>query len=145
MTVEVPEDDGPLFADPGLTEEVLTNLLRNALDVLPSGGHVCLSAWPQGDMTVLHVEDDGPGIPPGVREQLFRPFFTTKSEGTGLGLAIAKKIIEEQGGTLELWNPGGRAAAGTSPADGALGGACFRICLPSSGVAEAAPAVRSGA
>lgn len=151
VSVDVPADDGPLFADPGLTEEVLTNLLRNAIDELPAGGHVRLMARPEGRMTALLVEDDGPGVPANIRDELFRPFFTTKRDGTGLGLAIAKKIIEEQGGTLELWRPGssqadeselGREALGSL---GALGGACFRICLPSGGVKQPARTVRRGA
>jgi signal transduction histidine kinase len=70
------------------------------------GGGVCLK-----------VRDCGPGFPGGISEQLFEPFFSTKTEGTGMGLAIARSIIEAHGGTLSAANSDG-------------GGACFTVCLP---------------
>jgi PAS domain S-box-containing protein len=99
-------------------EEVLENLLRNAAEMIGDGGRVRLSAHAVGAHAVeLVVEDDGPGIPEAVREDLFRPFVTTKDEGTGLGLALARKVVEEHEGAIE---------AGASE----LGGARFRVVLP---------------
>jgi PAS domain S-box-containing protein len=105
-------------ADRGLLEEVLLNLVRNACEALKNGGRVRLSVAREGegDLCIL-VEDDGPGIAPSVRAELFKPFVTSKAGGTGLGLAIAKKIVGEHGGTIGI-------------RDGALGGACFWIRLP---------------
>ena len=130
VSIEVDDRVRELWADPGLTEEVLTNLVRNALDALVEGGRVRITARngaapaPGSPGTVeLLVEDDGPGVPESAAANLFRPFFTTKEDGTGLGLAVAKKIIEEQRGTLELLTTGDAAPR-------QLGGACFRIELP---------------
>ena len=66
---------------------------------------------------MLEVRDDGPGVPEKMRERVFDPYYTTKSEGTGLGLAIVKKIVLEHGGSI---------ACTASPE----GGATFRIRLP---------------
>jgi len=104
--------------DSNLIEEVLTNLLHNAIDALEQGGRVRLSATaaPGGGVR-LRVEDSGPGLTDSFEDSLFRPFFTTKAEGTGLGLAICRKIVEEHGGTI-------------TTAKGELSGACFEIWLP---------------
>jgi signal transduction histidine kinase len=65
----------------------------------------------------MAIEDTGPGIPPEVREKLFRPFFSTKPGGTGLGLATARRIIEEHGGSIAIDCP-------------ARGGTCVTVRLP---------------
>lgn len=99
-----------LEADPGLLQEVLVNLVHNAADAMPSGGLIRLVAGAENGCATLHVVDDGTGIPPEVREKLFRPFFTTKTRGTGLGLAISKKIVDAHGGRMEI---GGVPGKGT--------------------------------
>ncbi len=103
--------------DIGLFDEVLTNLIRNALDATAPGGRIRLSAAAEDQQVVLRIEDDGPGIPEAVLITLFKPFVSTKTNGTGLGLAIARKVVEAHGGTIEVRS---------SP----LGGALFeiRIC-----------------
>jgi two-component system sensor histidine kinase AtoS len=91
----------PLMADPKLIEEVITNLLTNAIEAKGRGVHMVLSAVrSETDAVVLSVEDDGPGIRGEQREAIFKPFVTTKPGGTGLGLAICRKIVEEHGGTI---------------------------------------------
>ena len=104
--------------DRQLLEEVLTNLLTNALEAIGPGGQVALKAHsrPQSEI-MLSVDDDGPGIPPSLRTTLFKPFATTKATGTGLGLAFSRKVIEDHGGTLEVRKS-------------ELGGARFEIRLP---------------
>jgi signal transduction histidine kinase len=77
------------------------------------------------------VEDDGPGVPAAVSSALFQPFVTSKSEGTGLGLPICRRIVEEHGGTIEVW-PGALS-------QDALGGARFHIRLPLQRPSDAAP------
>jgi PAS domain S-box-containing protein len=90
-------------ADPNLLEEVVSNLLSNALEAQPRGARVVLSAAGSvKDGVSLAVEDDGPGIPPEARDAIFKPFVTSKSGGTGLGLAICRKIVEEHGGTIRV-------------------------------------------
>jgi signal transduction histidine kinase len=93
-----------LRTDPDLLKQALLNLIRNSVEAIPSGreGSVRLQAAEHNGEVVISLEDDGPGLPPTVREKLFEPFVTTKASGTGLGLAIAKKVIETLGGSLSL-------------------------------------------
>ena len=119
IEVEVRPDCPRITGDPELLEEVLTNLLRNAVDAMDSGGLIRLEASTEGSEVVLHIDDDGPGIPAGILATLFKPFVSTKTNGTGLGLAIGRKVVEAHGGSI---------AVGNSP----LGGARFEIRLPTS-------------
>jgi PAS domain S-box-containing protein len=100
VCVEDVEDGLAFLGDAPLMEEVLTNLVTNALEA-KSGARVRLSAGcePSGRLW-LAVDDDGPGIAPSLRGVLFNPFTTSKSQGNGLGLAICKKIVEAHGGTI---------------------------------------------
>lgn len=96
-------------------EQVLVNLLQNALHACAEGGRIAISIapglGPKGEANSedcrLSVEDDGPGIPAAIREVLFQPFITTKPDGIGLGLAIARDIMREHGGDLILDDAGG--------------------------------------
>jgi two-component system sensor histidine kinase DctS len=115
----------PLEVDPLLIAQVLVNLLTNAAQALaPSGGHVEIaarSAVVLGRKEVsIEVTDRGPGIPEDVMPELFKPFFTTKSDGHGLGLAVSQNIVLEHGGRITARN--------LAPAIG--GGAVFEIQLP---------------
>ena len=84
-------------------EEVLTNLIRNAVEAKGVGARVALAAAYDGPGWVrIDVDDNGPGIPRELRPNLFKPFTTTKRKGTGLGLAICKKIVEEHGGSISI-------------------------------------------
>lgn len=99
--------------------QLYMNLVTNAFDALPShGGAVRVWLRVEGDRALVDVQDNGPGVPPALRERIFEPFFTTKGDhGTGLGLAICRNIAERGGGSLELLSP-------------PEGGACFRVSLP---------------
>lgn len=106
--------------DRQLLDEVLANLIRNALEAAPRPGRVELAARRGDDGgVVLTVDDSGPGIPESIRGSLFKPFSTTKHDGTGLGLAFCRKVVEEHGGGIEARRS-------------ALGGARFEIRLPPS-------------
>jgi len=85
--------------------DIVSNLLVNALEAAPRGGHVCVSAAANGTICTLLVEDDGPGIPAAMREKILQPFFTTKPQGTGLGLAIVARRVAESAGKLEWVSP----------------------------------------
>lgn len=86
-------------------QQVLINLLINAIDAVEPAGRVVISASrEEGDTARLDVSDDGPGIPPDVVPRVFDPFFTTKEagRGTGLGLSISYAIVREHGGSLKV-------------------------------------------
>lgn len=105
----------PVLADPSLARQVIFNLVLNAYQAVPRGGHVCIAIG--GDPTgrvELTVSDDGPGVPPAEREAVFRPYVSLHKKGTGLGLAVVRQICQAHG-----W----RVACEASP----LGGATFRI------------------
>ena len=97
-------------------EQVLLEVLSNAVDAMPDGGTLRLRAQaanggPEPAMVVVEVTDTGPGIPEQVLPSVCEPFFTTRAEGTGLGLAIAKRYVEQNGGRLEIES---RPGAGTT-------------------------------
>jgi signal transduction histidine kinase len=102
VRVEVAPPDLRLNLDPALFEEVLANLVINALDAQGQGAKVVIRAAQNGEGASVDVDDHGPGIPESKREDIFRPFVTTKTQGTGLGLPICKKIVEAHGGTIDV-------------------------------------------
>ena len=123
-----------LEVEPGLPEvdglggelnQVWANLVDNAIDAVAAGGSVEVTARREGDTLVVRVVDDGPGVPPALRERVFEPFFTTKpvGEGTGLGLAISRTLIEQHDGELELDSRPGRTE--------------LRVTLPITGIGAA--------
>ena len=101
--------------DPMQLEQALVEIVSNALDAMPSGGTLRISAHTAhtiaGDGVLVEICDTGVGIPERVLESVCEPFFTTRAEGTGLGLAIAKRYIEQNGGELEI---GSVPATGTT-------------------------------
>ena len=85
--------------------DILTNLVVNALDAAPRGGHVNVEVSRKDSNGLVAVEDDGSGVPSELREKILQPFFTTKTQGTGLGLAIAARRATDAGGKLEFESP----------------------------------------
>jgi PAS domain S-box-containing protein len=102
LKLEIPSDLPPIFADPRQVEQVLGNLVVNACQAMPEGGELTLKAFCQQQMVAIAVKDTGIGIPPENMAKLFEPLFTTKSKGIGLGLAICKKLVEANGGGIEV-------------------------------------------
>ncbi len=115
--VELQMDVAPLLppvrVDPMQVEQALVEIVSNALDAMPQGGRLRISASSNGSTAdasgvVIEIGDTGPGIPEQVLPSVCEPFFTTRQDGTGLGLAIAKRYIEQNGGDLEISSrPGG--------------------------------------
>jgi signal transduction histidine kinase len=92
-------------SDPALIDQALLNLIRNAVEAIPSGapGEIRIDAERSGPgEVIIRVRDNGIGLADSVRERLFEPFATTKASGTGLGLAITRKLAESLGGSLTL-------------------------------------------
>ena len=88
-------------------EQVLVNLIQNAIEASPEGGSVTVTIpFSSPTNLILDVADNGSGIPLAKRQQVFDPFFTTKKEGTGLGLPIVKKILDAHGWPLEILDNG---------------------------------------
>lgn len=106
--IEAPDEPIVIVGDAGRMHQVVANLLANARTHTPAGTSITLSVAREGDEAVLRVHDDGPGIDPGVRDELFARFARGDSSrarqtgGTGLGLAIAKAIVEGHGGHLTV-------------------------------------------
>ena len=92
--------------------QVILNLVMNAADAVGPGGNVRVAAALTNGKVRLLVEDDGPGVDPRVRAQLFEPFVTTKDvgKGTGLGLAVCRGLVEAAGGSITLDTEYGRGA-----------------------------------
>jgi signal transduction histidine kinase/ActR/RegA family two-component response regulator len=138
--VQLAGGNGVVEADPVQLLQVLSNLLINARQAMPGGGTVeieinlCrvsggeIPALKEGDYVTWTVRDRGCGIPDTHLEQIFQPFYTTKRDGTGLGLANSLRLAREHGGTIVA-----RSKLGA--------GSEFRVFLPASAGAVAAPAV----
>jgi signal transduction histidine kinase len=109
LVVEIDPALPPLVADAAQIEQVLLALLSNAIDAMPAGGQVRVSAVSAGAGRVrLEVSDTGPGIPHDQLAKVFDLFVTTKPAGTGLGLAVAKKVVELHRGTIAVTSEPGR-------------------------------------
>lgn len=107
IDTRLPSTGPPVSADPRLVRQAVVNLVRNALEAMPSGGRLTLSARQVGAFGVLDVADTGQGVPEEYLDEIFEPFFTTRPQGTGLGLSVAARIVREHGGRLEVRNDGG--------------------------------------
>lgn len=125
VVLQESESAGPFVchADWFALGQVFRNVFENAIAACPPAGQITVearSARLDGQAAVvISIRDNGPGIPPDVRDQVFDAFFTTKTKGTGLGMAIARRIVEAHGGRIEVGSP---------PT-----GAEFLITLPCSG------------
>jgi signal transduction histidine kinase len=117
LVQDVPADLA-ILVDRRRIASVFTNLFVNALEVMPQGGSIHISAYSFDGTVIMKVRDSGPGVPAEIRDRVFEPFVTAgKSNGWGLGLASARQVIVEHGG--EIW------------LEARVGGACFGFSLPS--------------
>jgi two-component system sensor histidine kinase KdpD len=123
VQTDVPEDLPPVQLDYLEIEQVLTNLIENAVRYTPPGSPIYVSGHVEGDQMVISVEDRGPGIPPAELERVFDKFYRVSGKtsaqqvGSGLGLAVSKGLIEAHEGHIWAENREG-------------GGAVFRFTLP---------------
>ena len=125
VTTDLASGVPSVMADRDQLRQVVLNAVLNAAEAMPHGGSLRLTtrSVDDGSVVVVEIADNGPGIPPAIRDRIFEPFFTTKKTGTGLGLSIAYGILEEHGGTLQVQSPPG-------------GGTTIVITLPVTGAGE---------
>lgn len=109
-----------IVGDPEMLQIVFQNILMNAAQAMAGHGRVDVTISEDGTHCQIAFADQGPGMPPDVRDKAFDAFFTTKSRGTGLGLPIARRVIEAHGGTIRIDVP-------------SAGGTTISIRLPRSG------------
>ena len=96
---------------PGKLEQIVYNLLKNAVEILPDGGTIAFKMYLKGAYLNIAVSDDGPGIPADIRSQLFDPFFTTKPNGTGLGLWVVYRLTQNLEGVIEVESEKGQGTS----------------------------------
>jgi len=109
-------DTFTVHVDPAQLQQVLTNLLTNAVQAIAGKGEIVITGRRNGSQDMITIQDNGPGIPSETRTRIFEPLFSTKAKGTGLGLTICRQIVEKHGGTIDLVD--------------STHGAVFRIVLP---------------
>lgn len=116
LNMRMPEQQF-ILADRNLTQQVLINLIKNALEAMSNmkeGKHLELGLTHEGNRFVqLHIRDTGHGITPEEIDQIFIPFFTTKKGGTGVGLSISKQIMQKQKGDISVQSQPGRGSVFT--------------------------------
>lgn len=102
--LDAPAEPLALTADAGQLRQVFVNLVLNALDVMPGGGALTVSARRIGSAVEVEVSDTGPGVAREMMPRLFVPFASSKDTGLGLGLVISRRIVEDHGGALDAAN-----------------------------------------
>ncbi|MBN2342301.1 MAG: hypothetical protein JXX29_15355 [Deltaproteobacteria bacterium] len=115
--VVIPENLPPIWAHKSLFQHIIVNLLDNAADAAGPKGTLEFRAIhePEHERVCIAISDNGPGVPPHLREKIFEAFYTLKEKGSGLGLAAVKRYVERDNATIEV-------------SDSSYGGAKFTIC-----------------
>jgi len=126
LDIRLLEDLPEIDASHGGLEQLFLNLLTNALDAMPAGGRLRVTARALRDRVEVRVADSGAGIPPEQLKRIHEPFYTTKDDGFGLGLAICRSILWESGGEMTVESAVGRGTTvlvslPTAPAAGRSG------------------------
>jgi signal transduction histidine kinase len=120
ITIECQTPDEAIVArvDPDQVRQVLWNLIKNAIQASPQFGSVCVSIYASSnEEVVMEVGDEGDGIRPADRNQVFESYHSSRTHGVGLGLALVRQIVDGHRGRIEVDSPPGR-------------GATFRVSFP---------------
>ena len=115
VKVSIALEDQPsnVMVNPFLLKRVVTNLVTNAIQAMPTGGEMTIAVSEMRDSVTISVNDSGVGIPKENLATLFKPFFTTKAKGQGLGLVVCKRLIEAQGGAISVISEEGKGSTFT--------------------------------
>src|SRR5271157_590109 len=108
IELEITDTIPPVEHDPNQINQVLLNLLLNAIQSMDKPGTIRVSLQHEENSVLITVADEGKGIPPEHLPNIFRPFFTTKGHGTGLGLSLARRIVESHGGHIDVTSEVGK-------------------------------------
>jgi signal transduction histidine kinase len=113
IRVTVQQDTGgtELRLDCDLMKQALLNIVVNAIESMPNGGELRFEAATDGETAEIRISDTGPGIPPELREKIFRLYFSTKQTGSGIGLAMAFRIVQLHDGTIDFTSEPGKGTA----------------------------------
>jgi signal transduction histidine kinase len=104
----------PVRTDPEQISRVLANIISNAIQAMNTGGgELTIETGEEEGLVWISIRDTGCGIPAANLEKIFEPLFTTKHKGIGLGLAISKRLVEENGGKIEVYSREGEGATFT--------------------------------
>ena len=117
LTAQLPARSLGMLGDATRLQQVVGNILGNALKFTPRGGHVQLTLLAEGERARLEVTDDGPGIPAEVQSRIFNLYFTTKEHGSGIGLATTFRVVQLHSGTIDFVSEPGK-------------GTTFRLLFP---------------
>ncbi|WP_243313933.1 sensor histidine kinase [Fundidesulfovibrio agrisoli] len=108
LRTELAEGLPPVLHDPGQLRQVIINLIKNAAEAMPEGGHVAVTTSRNGGSAEIIVRDSGPGLPPEQLKLIFNPFYTTKERGTGLGLSVCYRILQDHQGDIRAASEPGK-------------------------------------
>lgn len=111
VNAQLPPDLPPVDIDPDRMTQVLLNILLNAIQAMPQGGTLTVTAQAEEGRLAIRLADTGEGIAEEDQANIFNPYFTTKKNGTGLGLAIVHKIVEDHGGSIQVCSALGEGTA----------------------------------
>jgi signal transduction histidine kinase len=111
VTTELHEDLPHILGDESQLKLVLSNLVANAVEAMPHGGHLHVHTGVDNGSVWVEVRDTGMGIADDTREKIFRPLFTTKAKGVGLGLVICKTLVERNGGRIAISSTPGKGTS----------------------------------
>ncbi len=102
ITVKQDAAGTDIRVDRDLMTQAVLNVVVNAIEAMPGGGELRFESAVQEDQAEIRISDTGPGIPPEVRDKIFRLYFTTKKEGSGIGLAMTFRVVQLHDGTIEV-------------------------------------------
>jgi signal transduction histidine kinase len=108
IVVDEHTDGAEIRVDRDLLKQAVLNVVVNAIEAMPQGGELRFESSAIEDAAEIRIADTGPGIPPDLREKIFRLYFTTKKEGSGIGLAMTFRIVQLHDGTIDFTSEPGK-------------------------------------